>query len=99
MIEARLGACSLEMHGHAGFAPKGSDPVCAAASGLAYALAYNLALSEGQKVRDVEVLLDEGEARIRAANTPEARQMFCFAGNGLALLAQNFPENISVERA
>lgn len=99
MIEIKMGDCSLEAHGHAGAGAKGEDLVCAAVSALVYALAYNLAVLEGGKIRDVQILLEDGAAKISAENTPKVRGMFTFTRRGLELLEKNNPGNLHITKS
>ena len=84
--------------GHAGFAPAGSDVVCAGASALVTALAGKLmdagmigacCLDPGAAV--VEARPETEEARSRA------REWFELVAYGLRLIADAFPECVRVE--
>lgn len=90
----------LEITGHAGFAPRGEDLVCAAVSALVYGLAGfarqlekdGLALpSEKSDIRPgqaVICLYPKAQARERSDGA------FALAAEILALLGENFPGNI-----
>lgn len=88
----------LEVFGHAGYAPRGQDIVCAGASMLMETLVY--------------VLADCDEAECCAYNEPTGPRVSVkltgsifltdltameFAKTGLALLAERYPENIHYE--
>lgn len=88
----------LEVFGHAGYAPRGQDIVCAGASMLMETLVY--------------VLVDCDEAECCAYNEPTGPRVSVkltgsifptdltameFAKTGLALLAERYPENIHYE--
>lgn len=91
MIEVRMGDCYLELTGHAGWGQRGQDVVCAAATCLAYTLAYNLQCLDAG---DLVARLDPGDILIQAAPEREARKYFRFVQRGLRMLEQNYPENI-----
>lgn len=74
---------SLRLSGHAGFAEKGKDIVCAAASILAYTL-----ICGGARYRE----LPEGGMHI----TGEAAALALIAG-GYRLLSENYPQNLRFE--
>lgn len=85
----------LTVRGHAGYAPKGSDIVCSAASGLVYALAgYLINLKRrGYCINAIE----EGYADIVCDEEySEAMKLLCI---GLVQLEATYPENISVYNA
>lgn len=91
---------SLEVSGHAGFAPAGRDIVCAAASILAYT-AGELALDmerRGQLLGPPAVKMQPGEAVVRLTprNRPRAEIGLETIGCGFALLAKKYPRCIRV---
>lgn len=77
------GVPRLKLSGHAGYAPSGSDIVCAAASILAYTLAEGGA--------EIEERSDGG-----MYITGNRRGMELIAG-GYRLLAENYPKNVRFE--
>ena len=93
-------AFTLEMHGHAGAAPRGEDLVCCAASTLVYtAVQGALKLYEsGMLASFPETALQPGAARVAAMATPEGlirvEQMFCTVLAGFELLVQQYPAYI-----
>ena len=93
----------MTMEGHARNAEPGHDLVCASASILAYTLAKNvLKLAAGGQIRLSPVVkLEEGNAEICV--TPKSgfqsvvTLIFDSVCTGFALLANDYPENISYE--
>ncbi len=108
MIEVRFeedrekGVLSMELRGHAGFAQLGRDPVCAGASVLAMTLAQCAkAMEEAGRLRKkAHILLRGGRALVtvkpREDFLDEARHLFWVGETGLQLLAEAYPENVSV---
>lgn len=88
--DARRGL--LRCDGHAGYAPRGQDIVCAAVSAVLYTLAANL---PRRRVRKLE--LTPGKAHICAKGW-RARRAFRFALRGLAAIARSYPACVHVER-
>lgn len=91
MIEAKIGDCRLELTGHAGWGRRGQDVVCAAATCLAYTLAYNLQCMEAV---GLAARLEAGDICIQADPRNDVRRCFQFVERGLRLLERNYPENI-----
>lgn len=90
----------LTARGHAGCAPKGQDPVCAAVSALVLTLAANVAeLATGDKVRHPIVRLEEGDAWISCIPAPKLQpvitMIFDTVCSGFELLQTLYPEHIS----
>lgn len=81
----------LTLHGHAGYAPRGQDIVCAAVSALLYALVA--ALEEKDAVREVQIR--SGQVTVAGAEGSEAefRMIRC----GLAQLAARYPQCVRLE--
>ena len=104
MIKAALekdeGGFRLDISGHADFAPKGEDLLCAAVSALVWGLAgYVRRLEkEGMALSATGVELEPGRAVIQLCPEPQARGRaagaFGLAAEILALLGKNYPENI-----
>lgn len=110
MIQAKFytgadGSLHMAAQGHAGAAPKGQDLVCAAASALAETLAQAVErlYYQGMLRRCPRVELCEGNAEIIAqpkqAFRTEAAMVFWTVQNGIAALAESFPENVMLEEA
>ena len=109
MIEVRFeedrekGVLSMELRGHAGFAELGRDPVCAGASVLAMTLAQCAKVMEeaGRLRKKAHILLRGGRALVtvkpREGYYDEARHLFWVGETGLRLLAEAYPENVSVK--
>ena len=86
----------VKIKGHAASAEKGKDIICASVSMLAYTLAQNLRFAEQQGyVEDLEILLDEGDARIVCRPVENEETVECIfetIGTGFLLLKKNYPE-------
>ena len=90
MIRAAFGKNRLTVEGHAGYAPKGQDIVCAAVSALVYALIGTLEETENV----AEVVLRPGYATVE---TKEKTAAFDLVRCGLTQLAEKYPEFIQVK--
>lgn len=96
------GEFELQLSGHAGYAPAGSDVVCAAASMLAYTAAQEvLRVESGGKLREKpHIVLDKGNSEVScefAGNALcEAKILYRIIKSGYALLAANFPDHVKL---
>ena len=79
----------LQASGHAGYAPKGQDIVCAAVSCLMQTLAYSV--DGGTATRDPD---GDNVLRVQAAQSFDTQAKFELVTDGLMLLAQQYPENV-----
>lgn len=91
----------LNIDGHANYAEPGADIVCAGISALSYALAQTLIDFESSVIKS-HVTLEEGSASVKAeALTPHASFelgiIFEFAMNGYRMIADQYPENVSIK--
>lgn len=99
MIRVTCDGMTLTLQGHAGTAP---DLVCAAVTGLVYALAQRLTELDGEGAfeKPPVIKLASGNARISAipkANyAGEVQAIFRLLQSGLRLLQQHYPEQIEV---
>lgn len=102
MIRIRLTEDGVQMDGHAGFAVRGQDIVCAAASILLMALAGELQRLEYLGLCEhVDIFMKQGYAEIRCKfpdgedglAAAEALEYFC---TGAALLAEHYPDYVEV---
>ena len=82
---------SLCVRGHAGSAEYGHDLICAAVSALVVTLAVNL-----QGFSRKKILLESGKADLACPCTPEAEPVFDCIWKGFKLLAQMYPEYLSL---
>lgn len=85
---------SLCMEGHAGYAERGNDIVCAAASMLAQALVFAL---EGVTDINLDVRMQPGKLFVAAGATQTTEPMFRMCMVGLKALAEKYPKNISAK--
>lgn len=88
-IKSRYGA--VEVSGHADYAPKGQDIICASVSILLYTLAAAL----GDDVEDLK--LDTGDSRVTWKCTKRTNQVASVINEGFRLLSQSYPHYVSYE--
>ena len=88
----------LEVFGHAGYAPRGQDIVCAGASMLMETLVYVLAdCDEAECCAYNELTGPRVSVKLTGSIFPTDLTAMEFAKTGLALLAERYPENIHYE--
>ena len=88
----------LEVFGHAGYAPRGQDIVCAGASMLMETLVYVLAdCDEAEFCAYNEPTGPRVSVKLTGSIFPTDLTAMEFAKTGLALLAERYPENIHYE--
>ena len=91
------GAMRLRAEGHAGYAPKGQDIVCAAVSTLMQALAFSADCSE----EGFAIASSSGPAgtylELQMKATPENRAKFELVTDGLELVAQLYPKFVMID--
>ena len=103
-FENREGTLTLSMTGHAGSAPAGEDLVCAAASMLGYtAMQYASVLEQaGWLLEKPQVTEAPGTLKISfradAQHLPMAMNAMYVVELGCAVLAHNYPENVTLRR-
>lgn len=89
------GVPALRVSGHAQYAPKGADIVCAAASVLVYAL---LEAAGGAEELEPPGQTADSVAPLFALRGGEGdREAFRVVAGGFRLLARQFPENVKFE--
>ena len=102
MIRATLCGTTLKLQGHAGAAACGQDLVCAAVTGLAYALAQRLTELDrsGALQKPPMIRLEAGDALIstlpKEENEPLVQENFNLIQSGLQLLQTHYPDHIKV---
>ena len=79
----------LEISGHAGYAEKGSDIVCAAVTALAGTLERCM-----EEAGEGSCEWKEGETRFTASGTENLRPCFETVVTGLRMLAEEFPDYV-----
>ena len=93
--EAKENVLKLRAEGHAGYAPKGQDIVCAAVSTLMQALAFSV----NDREDGFAVASSSGAAgtylELQARATPENRAKFELVTDGLELVAQLYPKFVT----
>lgn len=88
------GKLAMRAEGHAGYAPAGQDIVCAAVSCLMQTLAYSAAKDEHTSSRIYQG--KEGPVvNVEAGDSVLMRDKFELVADGLTLLAEQYPENVS----
>lgn len=90
----------LSIQGHAHYAPRGADIVCAAVSTLGYTFAAVVRRLDGEDALVDHPLIREAEgelyicARAGQAHRSALSQSFDTVRTGLALIAENYPEHV-----
>lgn len=103
MIRATLCGTTLKLQGHAGAAACGQDLVCAAVTGLTYALAQRLTELDrsGALQKPPMIRLEAGDALISAfpkeEYAPLVQENFNLIQSGLQLLQTHYPDHIKVK--
>lgn len=98
MIEISVGCDRLEARGHADFARRGEDPVCAGVSALFWALAYGLREVAGAEAR-VETLPDGLRAAWTGPLGPEGAAIRSTIVGALGEIAGRHPAHVRVRQA
>lgn len=105
MVRIRLkigedGTCEIHAKGHANYAERGKDIVCASVSILIYTLIESIDERELSSPPVIEA--KAGETLIRVKPKSENRGKICAVfeviANGFELLQKNFPENVKFRR-
>lgn len=93
LIQMNKNGMQMHLHiaGHAGYAERGKDIVCAAASMLAQALVAALEGVEGITIR---YRAEPGDLELMATETAETRPMWQMAQAGFRLLGAKYPKNV-----
>jgi uncharacterized protein YsxB (DUF464 family) len=94
------GTCEIHAKGHANYAERGKDIVCASVSILIYTLIESIDERELSLPPVIEA--KAGETLIRVKPKSENRGKICAVfeviANGFELLQKNFPENVKFRR-
>lgn len=92
------GKLTMRAEGHAGYAPAGQDIVCAAVSCLMQTLAYSAA--EDERTSSCIYQGKEGPVlNVEAGDSVLMRDKFELVADGLTLLAEQYPENVSFKES
>lgn len=98
MIRARIGPEGVEITGHAGFAPAGSDIVCAAVSMLALTLAEAVRQTPGS---GAQAALRPGRCMIRlrpeGAACRDVQVLLRAFAAGMRLLQAQYPAHVRLD--
>lgn len=94
-------ALMMEVDGHAGYAEKGKDIVCAGASMLLEALAAVLQEADDRGRCEANLKQEDGKARISAYPTlgsmTEIKAYFRMCVKGMKLLQEQYPEHVEIK--
>lgn len=102
MIRATFSGTTLSLQGHAGAAAFGQDLICAAVTGLVYALAQRLTELEKEEAfqEPPAIRLEAGAVMIRvlpkAAYALPVQEDFRLLHSGLTLLQTHYPNHIQI---
>lgn len=89
---------TMRAEGHAGYAPAGQDIVCAAVSCLMQTLAYSAAEDEHTS-SCIYQGKDGPVVSVETSNSVLMRDRFELVADGLTLLAEQYPENVSFKES
>ena len=96
-ITMHASVCKLEAEGHAGYAAKGSDIVCAAVT----AVCDTLARFVERTARMSEIRMDEGHILIKATPQPRYKSItsliYRVIAGELEAIAAEYPDYVSFE--
>lgn len=92
------GKLTMRAEGHAGYAPAGQDIVCAAVSCLMQTLAYSAAEDEYTSSCSYQGK-DGPVVSVKAGDSVLMRDKFELVADGLTLLAEQYPENVSFKES
>lgn len=92
------GKLAMRAEGHAGYAPAGQDIVCAAVSCLMQTLAYSAAEDEHTS-SCIYQGKDGPVVSVETGDSVLMRDKFELVADGLTLLAEQYPENVSFKKS
>lgn len=92
------GKLAMRAEGHAGYAPAGQDIVCAAVSCLMQTLAYSAAEDEHTS-SCIYQGKDGPVVSVETGDSVLMRDKFELVADGLTLLAEQYPENVSLKKS
>lgn len=90
------GSYELSIDGHAGYAEHGKDIVCAACSGIAYALLAFLEHFEDEVVEVPGLIVENGRFYILCKGTEKIATAFYMALLGLRKISSQYPDHVSI---
>lgn len=96
------GVLVMDVKGHAAFAELGKDPVCAGASVLAMTVAQMVRnmQDEGKLQKKANIRIKNGRVTVickpKQAHWTEALHTFYFGETGMHLLAESYPDHVSL---
>lgn len=96
-LNQETGKMMLKAAGHAGYAERGKDIVCAAVSALMQTLAYNTA--EVESTNACCYTSPEGPVlSVIAEDEGDMQARFELVADGLSLIAEKYPENVRIQK-
>lgn len=98
VADSEGGKLTMRAEGHAGYAPAGQDIVCAAVSCLMQTLAYSAAEDEHTSSCSYQGK-DGPVVSVKAGDSVLMRDKFELVADGLTLLAEQYPENVSFKES
>ena len=96
-VNPESGRLTMKAEGHAGYAPAGQDIVCAAVSALMQTLAYSAAEEESTGACIYQGK-DGPVVSVEAVNSEAMQAKFELVADGLTLLGEQYPENVSFKQ-
>lgn len=90
------GSYELSIDGHAGYAEHGKDIVCAACSGITYALLAFLEHFEDEVVEVPGLIVENGRFYISCKGTEKIATAFYMALLGLRKISSQYPDHVSI---
>ena len=87
---------NLTVYGHAGYAEKGTDIVCAGVSAIVQAL---IGWIENNPVYDESISIDDrnGEVLIECTGGEDVSAVFYLTAIGLEQIANTYPDNVQID--
>ena len=104
MIEVIKGENVIQIKGHAGYAERGKDIVCAAVSGIWYALVGKMERESRKRNLTYTYLEKDGEVCIEVTWVKHSKEICVWEAFdtvlcGMELIAAQYPENLSIKNA
>lgn len=89
-------AHSLLILGHAGYASKGNDIVCAGVSAVVYSLLGYLE-NHGEDLEYINTSIESGETQISCEGGEKTAAVFELTAIGLAQISQKYPDHVAID--
>ena len=82
--------------GHAGYASKGNDIVCAGVSAVVYSLLGYLE-NHGEDLEYINTSIESGETQISCEGGEKTAAVFELTAIGLAQISQKYPDHVAID--